>query len=208
MEKKEHEEKKEEKNCNCNILYLDWKTGEGRCKIILLFVTIILSSIIMILSSQISYDGEVSKSISDELIENFESGFFMSFSNDVPDASKVKFGKWQGTLKGCGTIKDGIKKATILEEGKKCENGEYIEEISSQDITSYKGLSLSASTKGRYYDFLYDGSIVKNGENCPDKKKSCGYIDTLKNKYCIDENAKCPLVILKYKVPSQQVLKT
>ena len=193
----EKEKQNEIKKDNYSILNLDWKSPEGRCKMILLFTSILLSSAIMILANQISYDGEISKSISDELIDNFESGFFMSFSNDISDASKVKFGKWQGTVKGCGLIEDGTKKAKILEEGIKCKEGEYIEEIPSQDITSYKGLSLSSSTKGKYYDLLYDGSIIKNGQNCPDNKKSCGYIDTLKNIYCIDENSKCPISYIK-----------
>ena len=197
MEKKEQNESKENKCSNCTIFHLDWKTPEGRCKMILLLTLIILSSAIMIIANQITYDGEISKSISDELIDNFESGFFMSFSNEVPDASKVKFGKWQGTLRGCGIMKDGVRQAYILEEGIKCKNGEYIEEIPSQDITSYKGLSLSASTKGKYYDLLYDGSIIKNGEKCPEGKKSCGYIDTLKNIYCIDKDAKCPISYIK-----------
>ena len=200
MEKKEQNESKENESSHCpkyTFIYLDWKSPEGRCKMILALTSIILSSVIMIIANQITYDGEISKSISDELIDNFESGFFMSFNNEVPDASKVKFGKWQGTVKGCGIIKDGIRQAFILEEGLKCENGEYIEEIHSQDITSYKGLSLSASTKGKYYDLLYDGSIIKNGEKCPEGKKSCGYIDTLKNIYCIDNNANCPVSYIK-----------
>ena len=200
MEKKEQNESKENESSHCpkcTFIYLDWKSPEGRCKMILALTSIILSSVIMIIANQITYDGEISKSISDELIDNFESGFFMSFSNEVPDANKVIFGKWQGTVKGCGIIKDGIKQAFILEEGLKCENGEYIEEIHSQDITSYKGLSLSASTKGKYYDLLYDGSIIKNGEKCPEGKKSCGYIDTLKNIYCIDNNANCPISYIK-----------
>lgn len=194
MEKKELNESKKK---NCSKFHLDWKTPEGRCKVILLLTSILLSSAIMIIANQITYDGEVSKSISDELIDNFESGFFMSFSNDVPDTSKVKFGKWQGTLKGCGVIKNGVKQAKILEEGKECKDGEILEEIISQDITIYKGLSLSASTKGKYYDLLYDGSIVNDVKDCPEEKKSCGYVDTLKNIYCIDKNAKCPISYIK-----------
>ena len=193
----EEAEEKETQKKEYSIFRLNWKDPKDRAKILLILVTIILSSSIMIISSKISYDAEISRSISDELIDNFESGFFMSFNNSVVGASKVKFGKWQGTLRGCGIMKDGVRQAYILEEGINCENGEYIEEIPSQDITSYKGLSLSASTKGKYYDLLYDGSIIKNGEKCPEGKKSCGYIDTLKNIYCIDKDAKCPISYIK-----------
>ena len=194
---KEAEQKETKTEKDCNIFRLNWKDPKDRAKILLLLLSIILSSAIMIISSKISYDAEISRSISDELIDNFESGFFMSFNNNVVGASKVKFGKWQGTLRGCGLIKDGVKQAYLLEEGLKCTEGEYIEEIPPQDITSYKGLSLSASTKGKYYDLLYDGSIVKNGEKCPEGKKSCGYIDTLKNIYCTDSKSKCPISYIK-----------
>jgi len=200
MENKEQNKSKEDNYINkknFSMFHLDWKSPEGRCKIILLLISILLSSVIMIIANQITYDGEISKSISDELIDNFESGFFMSFSNEIPDASKVKFGKWQGTVKGCGILKDGVRQAKILEEGEKCKEGEYIEEIPSQDITSFKGLTLSASTKGKYYDLLYDGSIVKEAKDCPEGTKSCGYVDTLKNIYCIDKNSKCPISYIK-----------
>ena len=89
MEKKEQNESKENESSKCSkcskctIIYLDLKSPEGRCKMILLLTSIILSSVIMILANQITYDGEISKSISDELIDNFESGFFMSFNNSV-----------------------------------------------------------------------------------------------------------------------------
>ena len=87
----------------------------------------------------------------------------MSF-NDNNVGDRVKFDTWQGTVKESGIIKDG-KKATKILEREKCEDDEEnLEEIPSQDIIIYKGLSLSASTKGKYYDLLYDGSIEKNGE--------------------------------------------
>ena len=191
------EEEKETNKKDCHIFYLNWKETKDRAKIILILFSIIISCVIMIISSKISYDSEISRSISDELIDNFESGFFMSFNKSIVGVSKVKFGKWQGTLRGCGIIKGGVKQAYILKEGIKCEQGEYIEEIPPQDITSYKGLSLSATTKGNYYDLLYDGSIIKNGEKCPEGKKSCGIIDTLKNIYCIENNAKCPISYIK-----------
>ena len=45
-----------------------------------------------------------------------------------------------------------------------------------------------------YKDLLYNGQIIKNGENCPNNfPKNCGIIDTLKQKLCIKENEKCPL---------------
>ena len=197
MEKSKEDETVETKTKKKGFLenFLKWKDPKDRVKIILQIIAIIISIIIMRLSGKISYDGEVSKSISDELIDNFETGFFMSFNNKNA-GDKVKFDTWQGTVKGCGIIKDGKKAAKIL-EGEKCEDDEEnLEEIPSQDIIIYKGLSLSASTKGKYYDLLYDGSIVKNGE-CPDTKQICGYIDTLKNILCLDKSSSCPVSYIK-----------
>ena len=180
----------------CRNNLLNWKDPKDRAKILLQLAQIILSGVIFGLSFIISYDGEISKSISDELIDNFETGYFMSFNNENA-GEKVKFGIWQGTVKGCGIIKDGKKQAIILEEGQKCEDGEEIEEIPSQDILVYKGLSLSSSTKGRYIDLLNDGSIVKKDKKCPNTKKNCGYIDTLKNILCLDNEVPCPISYVK-----------
>lgn len=201
MEKIEEDESKMKNSNNSKTKWfknnlLNWKDPKDRVKILLQLASIILSSIIFGLSFIISYDGEISKSISDELIDNFETGYFMSFNNENA-GEKVKFGIWQGTVKGCGIIKDGKKQVIILEEGQKCEDGEEIEEIPSQDIIVYKGLSLSSSTKGRYIDLLYDGSIVKKDKKCPNSKKNCGYIDTLKNILCLDNEVQCPISYVK-----------
>ena len=179
---------------------LKWKDSKDRVKIIFQLISIFLSILIMILCSLISYDSEVSKSIAEELVDNFETGFFMDFS-DIDIGEKVKFGKWQGTVKGCGIIKNGQKQAARLGEGEKCENGEFIEMIPYQDIDTYKELTLYGIKKGRYLDLLYDGSIIKKNQNendCPEgKKKLCGYIDTLQNRLCINNNTKCPVSYIK-----------
>ena len=64
---------------------LNWKDPNDRKKIYFQLISIILSILIMILSSIISYDSEVSKSISEELIENFETGYFMDFNDTDGD---------------------------------------------------------------------------------------------------------------------------
>ena len=141
---------------------MNWKNPKDRKKIYFQLISILLSIAIMILSSIISYDSEVAKSISDELIENFETGFFMDFKNESngDEGNKVKFGEWQGTLKGCGIYKNNIKEAVKLEEGEICENGEKIEAIHFQYIYKYKGITLYSSTKGKYIDLLYDETKV------------------------------------------------
>ena len=180
---------------------LKWSKGTKKDKILILIqsLAMALSAGAILLSRIISFDGEISKSISDELIDNFDSGFFMNFTN-MTSGNIVKFGKWQGTLPGCGIIKDGKKQAKIIKEGKKCKKGEeYLEGIFSQDILTYKNISLSASTKGNYYELLYEnGTIIKKNERCPKNKTQCGYIDTLKNILCIDKGLECPISYVKF----------
>ena len=181
-----------------NINLLKWKDGpKEKALIICHLLSIVFSSIIIILSRIISFDGEISRSISNELIDNFETGFFMNFSNST-SGSLVKFGEWQGIVKGCGLIKNGKKESKYLEEGEKCKDGEEsIDGISPQDLLIYKNFSFSASTKGKYFDLLKDGSIIKEGKVCPKNKKVCGYIDTLKNMLCVNNNTECPISYIK-----------
>ena len=109
----ENTENKTESTCNkIKERFLDWKNYKDRMKIIFQLISIFLSILIMILSSIISYDSEVSKSIAAELIDNFETGYFMDF-NDKSIGEKVKFGKWQGTVKGCGITEYPQKYAVI-----------------------------------------------------------------------------------------------
>ena len=190
-------------NSKSCIKLLSWKND--KCLMIFLLISIILCVPIIILSNIISYDGEISMSISDELIKNFNTGYFKSFrkcslpTNFNPSKQSndnlISFGTWQGTVKGCGITKDkNIKEARILEEGETCKsNEEFLEAIPSMEIYSYKGIVICGETKGEYYDLLNDGSIVKQNEDCPEGKKSCGYIDTLKNKLCFDLNEDCPI---------------
>ena len=162
-----------------------------------------LSFLVIDLAQTISFDGEVARSISEDLFDNFNTGFFLSFtkckspyenarpSNDNP----IEFGEWQGTVEGC-IEKNGEKlNIKILEKDEICEN--KIDKIPPQKIYSYKGITLCGLSRGSYYDLLYDGDIVKEKEECPKGKKSCGYIDTIKNKLCFDERQPCPVSYIK-----------
>ena len=169
---------------------------------ILILLSLGISISIVVLSYKISYDGELSMSIAYELIDNFNTGYFMSFvKSSLPsnfDSSRqsndnlIKLGNWQGIAKGCGTIN---KKARLLDKGKSCENDEIVlDSIPDKDIYSYKGIIISGSTKGSYFELLYNGDIIKEKEECQSKtKKLCGYIDTLNNKLCMDINSTCPI---------------
>ena len=183
--------------------------GKGIILSIFQLISLSLSIAILIVSSNIYYDSEVSGSLSEDFIINFQEGFYMSFRecnspyNNAKLQNKltlnhISFGTWQGTVRGCGFTKNNKKKVKILEEGDECEDDEeLLDEISPQEIYSYKGISLCGTTKGNYYELLKDGSIIKKEEECPEGKKSCGYIDTIKNKLCFDENEECPVNYIK-----------
>ena len=186
------------------IKFLNLKEIEGKILCVLLLFSIVISIVIIILSQILYYDGEISMSISAELIDNFITGYFMNFtksslpSNFDPSRESndnlINFGIWQGTAKGCGKINDnGIKEARLPETGKNCEKDEEVlEPIPSTNIYSYKGIVISGSTKGEYYELLKE-DIVKVNETCPQNKILCGYIDTLKNKLCINKTMTCPI---------------
>jgi len=155
------------------------------------------------------FDSEASRIISEELLENFHSGYFIEFakcsnpsnnmqSSKVTNDNLIKFGAWQGTRRGCAYKADNSKPPRKLESEKKCKDDEItLEEIPSQNIIIYKNISLCAITKGSYYDLLNDGSIIGKDETCPQGKKNCGYIDTLKNMLCLDIDLPCPISYIK-----------
>ena len=191
---------------------------------ILQFIAACVLAVIMTFSSWISFDAEVSGSIAKELIDNFESVPITDL-DQVPDYIEhdsfrnlkeslglelVRYGNWPGTLKGCGIKgKNNLTSVKLLDDGKGCDLASGEEElvaIPSRYLTSYYGITLSMSTRGKsYYKLLMeeDGSIIGKNEDCQNKK-SCGYIDTLENKLCIDNNKQCPINYIKldYKEPT------
>jgi len=41
--------------------------------------------------------------------------------------------------------------------------------------------------------------VVEENENCPEGMKNCGYIDTMKNKLCLNNTLECPISYIKIK---------
>lgn len=171
---------------------------------------------IMIISSYIYEGGDVSSAIAEELIVNFASVPITDFDqmdsiNDESNSLRnlkeslgltpVNFGFWQGTVKGCGKLdKDNKASVKRLDDDQNCESDEEVlNSIPSRYLRSYYGIKLSQSTVGKsYYELLYqEDSIVSKNEACPETKKSCGYIDTLNNKLCIDKDDNCPINYVK-----------
>ena len=212
-EKKEEQKEEEKKEIKQPLKISEGINLNNKYVFITQLLSFSFSFLVIYLAQTISFDGEVARSISEDLFDNFNTGFFMSFSkcknpyenikpaNDNP----VEFGQWQGTIEGC-IEKTGEKiNIKVLEQEENCEN--KIDKIPPQKIYSYKGITLCGLTRGSYYDLLYDGDIVKEKEECPKKKKSCGYIDTIKNKLCVDIRQPCPISYIKIsdKAPNEDI---
>jgi hypothetical protein len=210
-EENSHDTKKAEIKEESNKLADISKEGEelkrlklnNKCVFIIQLLSFSFSFLVIYFAQTISFDGEVARSISEDLFDNFNSGFFLSFSkcknpysntnpsNDNP----IEFGEWQGTVDGCIEKIGDKTNIKILEQGENCEN--KINKIPPQKIYSFKGITLCGLTRGSYYDLLYEGDIIKEKEECPPGKKSCGYIDTIKNKLCVKNRHPCPVSYIK-----------
>ena len=163
-------------------------------------IIIILSIFIFYYSSKIDFDSEISKSISYEFIDNFQTGYFLDFNKCTPNDNRIKLDTWKGTLKGCGKIIDNKSSVRILPDNDNCGKNEIVlEKIPPQNIYSFKGLTLCGKTRGNYYDLLFSDSVVGEKEECPKEKKNCGYIDTVKNKLCLEKEAQCPVNYIQIK---------
>lgn len=162
-------------------------------KLILMVIIIGCAGSIINSGRKISYDSEVTESLSNEFIDNFRTGYFTDFFECNPNDEKIKLGDWQGTVKGCG--KNDNAESYVLED-KNCKKNEFtLEMIPSQKILSFKGLSICGTTKDSksYYELLFSDSVVEENEDCPEGTKNCGYIDTLNNKLCLKKDQDCPI---------------
>ena len=178
---------------------------------LLLNLTFLLLSFLQILFDILAWDiahsSIIIKIISDDFLDNFNTGYFMNLrACSPPFASKeedekrrlsdnlISFGKWEGMKKGCGKNDSDDYEVKVYKEKDKCKKDETIlQPISERKIFVYKGISICADTIDNYYDLLFNGSIIKEDEECPEDKKLCGYIDTIKNKLCLDNDTECPI---------------
>ncbi len=180
------------------------KKNDNICNIfsfIINLLNICLSITIITLSQLNKYNSEVSSAISKELQENFESEYFFSFSTCNENENRKEFGVWKGTVRGCGKNENNIADAKILDEKKnQCAKDEiFLDSIPEQKIFKFKNMTICAKTKKKYYDLLNSDAVVESNENCPEGKKNCGYIDTVNNKLCFDNNSDCPINYIQIK---------
>ena len=185
----------------CRLNCLNWKKNVySKLQIIMNILKIICLIPILILSKTISFDSEITNPISNEFLDNFQTGYILDFYKCNSNENRIKLGTWQGTVKGCGSEKNGIKKARIPKENKDCKKDEItIEKIPPQNIFVFKGLTICGKTKEKYYDLLFSDSVIEKNQDCPEGFKNCGYIDTMKNKLCLKKDSQCPISYIKIK---------
>ena len=167
----------------------------------------IIQIIFDILAADISNSSTIVKIISDDFLNNFNTGYFTNlracsppFTSNEEDEKRrlsdnlISFGKWEGMKKGCGKNDSDNYEVKVYKEKDKCKKDETIlQPISERKIFVYKGISICTDTIDNYYDLLNNGFIIKEDEECPEDKKLCGYIDTIKNKLCLDNDTECPI---------------
>ena len=180
---------------------LNWKKNVySKLHMIFNILKILFLIPILIVSRTVSFDSEISNQISNEFLDNFRTGYILEFHQCNSNENRIKFGTWQGTIKGCGTESNGIKKARIPKENKDCKKDEIIiEKIPPQNIFVFKGLTICGKTKEKYYDLLFSDSVIEKNKDCPEGLKNCGYIDTVKNKLCLKKDSECPISYIKIK---------
>ena len=141
---------------------------------IILFLSLIIIHII--------YSNSIRQSDFGNLFDTLESSPLFDFEiNKVKCSldSHIIFHKWEGRKKGKFYFSNGIRYKTIIVDET---NIEKINEY----LFCYKHIS--------YKNLLYNGQIIKNEDNCPEKyNKTCGIIDTLNQKLCIKFGERCPL---------------
>ena len=130
----------------------------------------------------IIYANSIRQSDFGNLFDTFESSPLFDFEiNKIKCSwdSHIIFHKWEGRKKGKFYYNNGIRYKTIIVDET---NIEKINEY----LFCYKHIS--------YKNLLYNGQIIKNEDDCPEKyNKTCGIIDTLNQKLCIKFGERCPL---------------
>ena len=147
------------------------------------YLRIMLTSIILVISITHIVFGFLIKVNNFNSLDIFDSSplFNFTISNDCQGKSSIVFHRWGGRKEWDWSIDDDFNieiETKIVDETDITKiNGNYF---------CYKHIS--------YKDLLYNGQIIKKGEECPlEYTKICGRIDTLEQELCIKETENCPL---------------
>ena len=141
-------------------------------------IVVFLSLIII----HIIYSNSIRQSDFGNLFDTLESSPLFDFEiNKIKYCldSHIIFHKWEGRKKGKFYYNHGIRYKTIT-----------VGETNIEKINGYRFCYKHIS----YKNLLYNGQIIKNEDDCPEKyNKTCGIIDTLNQKLCIKFEERCPL---------------
>ena len=170
-------------------------------KLITIFNTInlVITLICLILAYNIKINSEVATIISKEFKDNFINGYYLNFFKCTSNENRVFFDEWKGTIRGCGSEKNNVKRVRVPKTDEYCDplTEVTIDGIPPQPINKFKGLIVCGKTKEKYYDLLFSDKVVGKNEDCPEGRKICGYIDTVHNKLCLEKNKECPVSYIK-----------
>lgn len=110
--------------------------------------------------------------------------------------------QWPGTNEGCDCTNKVTDKNGTIEEGT-CSRFKGSSEKNCKDVASIANKTYSIwrnhhfcgqlMNVTNYFDLLY----VKKSDECMPEYKSCGLLDTLQNKLCVNSQDECPLNFLK-----------
>lgn len=109
------------------------------------------------------------------------------------DEEKLVLGRWDGTIEGCLCYNNDIKRRACLKDdyNNKCETLQGYSPLDYYKINS-KFICVKKS-KETYINLLKTDQVVSKDTECPQNYTSCGILDTVGNKFCVENGGKCPI---------------
>ena len=103
---------------------------------------------------------------------------------------RLNLGTWDGSIDKCkcwGNIVERL----CMDNETNCQN---ITGLEPKNFTVFNGNEICVTRKGdKYKDLIKAGKIIGKNQTCPETDKSCGVVDTLDRKLCVDKNQDCPI---------------
>lgn len=139
-----------------------------------------------------TYDG-IDETISEIMKNGLNANLIYSFrSSDTcsSDEEALVLGTFDGSVPKCKCVSIYNRSCTNEEinyQGCKSYSG------AKKDYTKFKNKNICAKKKDYYKDLLKNKQIIPKGNNCDERYRSCGIIDTLDNQLCIKNEEECPI---------------
>ena len=122
-----------------------------------------------------------------------------------PGEERLILGKWDGTKDKC-KCGEKIVDDACPEKNSSCNT---IEGIKPKNYTVFGGREMCVIRKGESYcDMVKYGKFIEKDKSCSEAQKSCGIVDTLGRKFCVNKDEECPLTKNNiYRVYQETILK-